>query len=273
MLKVFIGYDCRQPVSYNVLQHSIISQSSQPVAIIPLVIEQLPIHKKLCDIFGKPVLPDLEDGNGNTMPHPGGLWLTGADKPLNAAKGFWFAVRGGLTPFTFTRFLVPYLCNYEGWALFLDIDMLLKDDISKLFALADDKYAVMVSKNVKRFEWASAMLFNCAKCKILTPEFVENAQDLHGIAWANEEEIGALPPEWNHLVGYDLPRDDAKLVHYTQGVPCFPETAESEYKKEWMIELKACNSAAPWDVLMGGSVHAAEVGGKMMPKFTVEPPK
>lgn len=219
MHKVFIGYDERQPVSYNVLQHSIIRQASQPISVTPLVLKQLPLK------------------------------------------------RVGLTPFTFSRFLVPYLCNYEGFALFLDIDMMLNADICELFSLADEQYAVQVVKNEKRFEWASAMLFNCAKCRVLTPAFVEAAHGLHGIQWCNPEEIGALPSEWNHLVGYDKPRNDAKLVHYTQGMPCFPEIGDCEYSSQWKAEAQLCVSAMPWEVLMGSSVHTKEVNGKRVPKL------
>lgn len=221
MLRIFIGYDPRQPVAYNVLQQSIFTRSSKPVAITPLVIEQLPLK------------------------------------------------RMGLTPFTFSRFLVPYLCDYKGWALFLDIDMLLKDDISKLFEMVDDNFAVMVSKNEKKFEWASAILFNCGHPAnlSLTPEFVETADRLHHISWCKEDEIGDFPREWNHLVGYDKQRTDAKLVHYTQGIPCFPETITSEYSEDWHNEHKRTNSAMPWEVLMGNSVHAAVKNGKLVPKF------
>jgi hypothetical protein len=223
MLRVFIGYDHRQPVAYNVLQHSIIKHSSKPVAITPLVLHQLPMK------------------------------------------------RTGLTPFTFTRFLVPWLCNYEGWALFLDIDMLLLGDIAELFAFADDKYAVQVSKNPIRFEWASAMLFNCSKCKILTPEFIEDPKNdgLHTLKWATPEEIGEFPSEWNHLVGYDKPRDDAKLIHFTQGIPCFPETIRySEYANAWHNEHKQTNSAYPWAELMARSVHSKQLpDGRIVPKL------
>lgn len=226
VLKVFIGYDHRQSVSYNVLQQSIFRNSSKPVSITALVIDQLPIK------------------------------------------------RTGLTPFTFSRFLVPYLCHYEGWALFLDSDILVKGDIAELFSLADDKYTVMVSKNEKRFEWASVMLFNCDKCKVLTPEYIEKADGLHGINWAKEEEIGDLPREWNHLVGYDKPREEPKLIHYTQGNPCFPETIDSEHAQAWHDEHRITNSAIPWFELMGHSVHAAQLpNGQIVPKYKVEPPK
>lgn len=221
MLRIFIGFDERQPVSFNVLQQSIFMRSSVPVAITPLVLNQLPLK------------------------------------------------RCGLTPFTFSRFLVPYLCGYQGCALFLDIDMLVKGDIDELFKLYNDKYAVMVSKNEHRFEWASAMLFNCAhpSNKCLTPAYVETAEGLHHIKWCKDEEIGDFPREWNHLVGYDKPRNDAKLVHFTQGIPCFPETLESEYSDEWHAEHKLTNSSVPWIVLMGNSVHAATKDGKRVPKF------
>lgn len=222
MLKVFIGYDARQPVSYNVLQHSIISRSSQPVSITPLVLNQLPLKRQ------------------------------------------------GLTPFTYSRFLVPYLNGFEGWALFLDADMLVLDDIAKLFEMADDRYSVMVVKNEHRFEWSSVMLFNCAKCKILQPAYIETADNLHGLGWANPDEIGGLPEEWNHLVGYDKPRDDAKLVHYTQGTPCFIETNTCEYADAWNQDYKRANYACAWSDLMGGSVHAVHVNGKPMPRYLMD---
>lgn len=175
----------------------------------------------------------------------------------------------GLTPFTFSRFLVPYLCDYEGWALFLDADILLRADIASLFALAKEEYAIMVSKNEHRFEWASVMLFNNAKCRVLTPEYVgdENTKGLHQINFVKDEEIGDLPREWNHLVGYDNPRDDAKLVHFTQASPANEEALRCEYSKEWRQYHQEMNSTASWFELMGNSIHAKEVDGIRVPKF------
>lgn len=222
MLKIFIGYDARQPLSYNVLQHSIVRKSSKPVSITPLIIGQLPIK------------------------------------------------RTGLTPFTYSRFLVPYLCNYEGWALFLDADIILNDDISALFNLADDKYAVMVSKNKIRFEWSSVMLFNCAECKVLTPEFIESSDVLHSMKWTDEEKVGALPPEWNHLVGYDEEKEKVSLIHYTQGMPVYKKTETCDYANLWFIEEEKANYIASWDELMGSSVHAAEVNGIKVPRYLID---
>jgi lipopolysaccharide biosynthesis glycosyltransferase len=70
--------------------------------------------------------------------------------------------RRGLTDFTYTRYLPPYLMGYKGTALFLDADMIVLEDIKELFDLADDRYAVQVVKAKDRFEWPSMMLFNCA---------------------------------------------------------------------------------------------------------------
>jgi hypothetical protein len=209
MLRVFIGYDHRQPVAYNVLQFSIATRSSRPVAVTPLIIDQLPIK------------------------------------------------RVGLTPFTYSRFLVPWLCGFQGTALFLDIDMLVLGDIAELFDMMDDS-AVMVSKNRLKFEWASVMLFDCghADNRCLTPDYIEAGENLHSISWTDK--VGDLPPEWNHLVMYDEPKP-AKLVHYTAGIPCFPETRELGYGAEWMNELKTAMAAKSWQTLMAQSVHAKPV--------------
>lgn len=214
-LPVYIGFDHRQAVSYNVLQFSIFRRSSKPVTISPLVLPSLPI------------------------------------------------TRQGLTPFTYSRFLVPWLNSFQGWALFLDTDFLCLADISELFALCDNRYAAMVSKNAKKFEWASMIMFNCAHPanQILTPDYVEDPQRCrfpHTMDWLSEDVVGDLPREWNHLVGYDQPRRDAKLVHYTQGMPVFEETKGSEYTEHWLTEHKAANHTQGWPELMSRSVHAAD---------------
>lgn len=220
ILKIFIGYDPRQPISLNVLQSSIYRRASKPVAIIPLVLETLPIRRK------------------------------------------------GLTPFTYSRFLVPYLCNYEGWGLFLDLDMVVMDDIVKLFDMRDDKYGAMVSKNHIRFEWASAILFNNAKCKILTPEYIESAPKLHDMSFLPNEAVGSFPNEWNHLVGYDSACENPKLIHYTQGIPAFSQTQDCEHAQKWFEEHQHMNLVTNWLDLMGDSVHAAQLpDGTKIPKY------
>jgi hypothetical protein len=181
--------------------------------------------------------------------------------------------RTGLTPFTFSRFLVPWLSGFQGWAMFLDIDYLCRADVAELFALTDDRYAVMVSKNEKKFEWASMILFNCGHPanRILMPHYVEDpkqGRSPHTIDWLPPELVGDLPREWNHLVGYDAPRSDAKLVHYTQGMPIFEETKGSEYADEWKKEHAKANGTLGWQELMARSVHAGKTAdGRVVAKL------
>lgn len=146
------------------------------------------------------------------------------------------------------------MCNYEGWAIFMDCDMVCRDDIAKLWALRDDNYAVRVVKHnyvpqedskflgniqtkYRRKNWSSVMLMNNKLCDILTPEYVNTTDglNLHQFAWLQDQEIGELPNQWNHLVGVDTPKD-AALVHYTLGGPYFREYSNCEYHQDWFKE-------------------------------------
>lgn len=169
--------------------------------------------------------------------------------------------RMGLTPFTWSRFLVPWLCDYEGWGLFLDADILVNCDINEVFDFADDRHAVMAVKSEWKFEWASMMLFNCGHedNKVLTPEFIDepSTKGLHLLNWT--EHVGDLPNVYNHLVLYHEPRSDAKIVHFTGGIPVFPETRGCEYTAEYIANAQALSSSMPWKDLMGHSVHVGRV--------------
>jgi hypothetical protein len=167
--------------------------------------------------------------------------------------------RRGLTSFTFTRYLVPWLCGFEGHALFMDADTLCMGDVAAL--PWDAPNAVSVVKHEEAalhpgfqlaFERTSVMLFNCAQCKALTPEYIETGRP-HTLEWASS--IGQLPPAWNHLVGYDTP-SDAHLAHFTMGIPCFPETSGDEYAQPWMDTAQRATSTVSWAEIMGNSVHA-----------------
>jgi hypothetical protein len=170
--------------------------------------------------------------------------------------------RRGLTTFTFTRYLVPHLCRYEGRALFMDADTLCRGDVADLPWELARQFDVMVVPHTESelhpgfgltFERTSVMLFNNARCTALTPEFIENDKP-HTLAWAKE--VGILPHEWNHLVGYDKPNPGAKLAHFTQGIPCFPETTQDEFADEWRETAKGAMSTVNWESIMGTSVHA-----------------
>lgn len=168
------------------------------------------------------------------------------------------AKRKGLTEFSFSRYCVPAVCGYEGEALFMDADMLCLGDVHELADLCRaQNAAVCVVKNQRlRFEWTSLMYFNNALCKRLTPSLVDTGNP-QGLEWADI--VGEIPAAWNHLVGYDEPRTDAKVVHFTQGIPCFQETAGCEYEAEWQAEARHCMGSVSWAEIMGGSVHAKPV--------------
>ena len=157
------------------------------------------------------------------------------------------------TDFAFSRFMVPHLMNYQGWALFMDCDMLMKADIGELWRLRDDKYAVQVCKHdyipksktkflnqpqsvYPKKNWSSFMLMNCKKCTQLTPNYVNRATglELHQFKWLeNENLIGELPLEWNWLVGEYNYKEDVNNVHYTLGGPYFKDYKGVDYSKDW----------------------------------------
>ncbi len=167
--------------------------------------------------------------------------------------------RTGLTQFTFSRYLPPFLCDFSGKSLFLDSDMLVMGDVYELFNMEDDGKSVRVVKSGYRFEWPSVMLFNNERCHRLTPAYLSNEEvKPQRFEWA-ENGVGELPPEWNHLVGYDEPKPDAKLIHYTMGVPGFPECRNHEHSSTWRRERDRMEKIPSWIELMGTSVHRDRV--------------
>ena len=198
--------------------------------------------------------------------------------PLNRdnLKGIYRRERGELesTDFSLSRFLVPYLCGYEGHAVFMDCDMVCVGDIAELghyTSISEQySYAVRVAKHryvpkgatkflgatqtdYEKKNWSSVILFNNALCRELTLEAVHNNSGLwlHQFKWTTEDRIGNLPPGWNHLVGENSEADmDAlhqyplKLIHYTLGTPCFAEYADCAHSDLWHKEREAMLHAA-----------------------------
>jgi hypothetical protein len=160
------------------------------------------------------------------------------------------------TEFSFSRFLVPYLSNYEGWSLFIDNDILALDDISELWKLKDDRFSLMCTKHnhnptadrkflntiqtkYEKKNWSSCMLFNNSKCRALTPDYVNSASglELHQFKWLESDElIGEIPLNWNYLVDCNSHLENVSFVHYTLGGPYFREFCNVEYAAEWFLE-------------------------------------
>ena len=156
--------------------------------------------------------------------------------------------------FVYSRFLTPYLNEFDGWAIFADGDMICQADLKELIGMADPNKALMVVKhdyqtkasikylgnineNYPRKNWSSVMLWNCShpKHKILTPEFVSNqtGKFLHRFNWLDDNDIGELPIEWNWLACEYEKNTDAKLIHYTLGTPCFKDFRDTDMAEIW----------------------------------------
>ena len=221
MLQVYIGYDPRESVAFYTLAHSIFARSSIPLAIAPLMRRHL------------------------------GHLYTRSRGPTES------------TEFSLTRFLVPALSEYKGWSIYMDCDMLCRADIAGLVALIDrnrDRAVVVcqhdyVPKTERKFlnqvqtrytrkNWSSLMLFNNERCKALTSQYVNSATglDLHRFAWIDDALIGALPLEWNWLVGEYEYNPKASMAHFTRGGPYFPEYHDCDYAGEWRREFDAMRS-------------------------------
>ena len=144
----------------------------------------------------------------------------------------------GSTQFTYSRFLIPHVCSFKGWAFFCDSDFIFLENVSKLTKLINNNYAVMVCKHpnyvpktqlkmegqnqttYERKNWSSLILWNCShhKNKTLNPDFINTVKGLylHQFKWLTDEDIGSLPLEWNTLVGY-YNFKNPKALHYTDG--------------------------------------------------------
>lgn len=226
--RVFVGFDPREAEAVNVAITSLRSHTRAVLDIDRLALYQLR-HQGL---YRRPT---------TVMPN-GQLFDELSDAPMS-------------TEHAITRFYVPLLCRFEGWALFVDGDVLFRDDVVRLFDLGDPRYAVQVvqhppllTEGVKkdgqiqqaypRKNWSSVILWNCAHPAhdALTVE-VLNAwpgRDLHAFRWLADDLIGDLPAAWNYLVGVSPALASPSLVHYTLGTPNLADHAQDPFAKEWL---------------------------------------
>src|SRR5258705_8451882 len=226
MLQVYVGYDPRESVAFYTLAHSIFARSSIPVSIAALM------RRHLGHLYTRPRGPTES------------------------------------TEFSLTRFLVPALSDYRGWSVYMDCDMLCRGDVAELAALmerhaekavlvcqhdyapkAERKRLNQVQTTYPRKNWSSLMLFDNERCRALTPEYVNSASglELHRFAWMQDADIGALPLEWNWLVGEYSHNAQTKIAHFTRGGPYFDQHRECDYAAEWFAGVEAirkCNERA-----------------------------
>ena len=217
--KCFVGYDSKEDIAYRVCKYSLLKRSTINLKVLSLKLDEL-ISKK--------------------------LYTRNVD-PLAS------------TQFTYSRFLVPNLAGYKGWALFCDCDFIFLEDISKLIKDLDNSKAVYCVKHdytpkekhkmdgqkqtiYPRKNWSSFILYNCShpSTKSLTVETVnkESGAYLHQFKWCKDNEIGSLDERWNYLEGWTSNHNKAKpfAVHFTRGGPWFSEWQDVEFANEWNNE-------------------------------------
>lgn len=217
-MKVYVGYDSREDIAWQVCRQSLLSHSHPDLPVSP-----------------------LRQANLREI----GLYTRAID--ANAS-----------TEFSISRFLTPYLAAYDGWSVFVDCDVLFTADIRSITNGLDPSKAIHVVQHdytpalsVKmdgkvqhvypRKNWSSFILFNGAHraVKALTPAVVNSAAPafLHRFSWAPDEAIGALPLSWNFLVGeYPKPATVPNAIHYTNGGPWFENHQAVDYGDLWRAE-------------------------------------
>jgi hypothetical protein len=219
---VFVGWDSREDIAYQVCRHSIMARASVPVEVMPIKQEEL---------------------------RDNGLYTRDRD-PLAS------------TEFTYTRFFVPHLAGYQGWALFCDCDFLWLADIKGLIDLIDDRHAVMCVHHdhrppeswkmdhrqqtlYPRKNWSSLVLYNCGHPdnRALTPELInaETGAYLHRFQWLDDDAIGAVAETWNWLEGWCArpASGHPNVVHFTRGGPWFDDWNDVDYADLWLAEERA----------------------------------
>jgi lipopolysaccharide biosynthesis glycosyltransferase len=217
--KVFVGYDSREDIAWQVCRHSLLRHSGDAVEAIPLrqnVLRELGLYKRPHDLAAS-------------------------------------------TEFSITRFLAPYLAAQSGWALFCDCDFLFTTDVRDVLEGLDPAKAVYCVQHdytpahqVKmdgkrqaaypRKNWSSFMVFNCdhPDVKALSPEVVNSSTPsfLHRFEWVTDQShIGALDRDWNFLEGeYPVPDYVPHVIHYTNGGPWFEEWQDCDFAHLWNEE-------------------------------------
>jgi hypothetical protein len=230
---IWVGFDPREAGTFAVCRASIQARLIDPIPTYGVVLDELRAE----GLYTRP-----------TERREGKLWDVISEAPM-------------ATEFAISRFLVPHLARRDrkageaaGWALFMDCDMLVLENLSRVFEQADPRRAVMCVKHrhapppgrkmdgqeqlqYARKNWTSFMLLNCdhPANAALTVELVNGVpgRDLHRFCWLPDDDlIGELSPEWNWLVGHNTP----KVVHFTEGTPDMPGYEGCEFADAWRAE-------------------------------------
>lgn len=245
---IYIGWDSREGLAYEVAHHTLRANSSIPMRVTPLRLNQLEhqgIIRRPWQRLKKGRSMVISEGRVErhvvTAAQRGTLWDDVSQAPMS-------------TEFAISRFAVPLLAQ-TGWAVFVDADVVFLGDVADLVALADPQFAVMVVKHAdipgqsvkmdnqpqvpyKRKNWSSVVLWNCdhPSNRFVTLELLNSkpGRDLHRFCWLADHEIGALPLAWNWLVNVEPCPDGVKLAHFTLGGPWLPDWSTREHDELWL---------------------------------------
>jgi hypothetical protein len=227
VIKVFIGYDAKESIAYHVLSHSLLSRSSVPISITPIVKSQL------ANVYRRPRL-NLESTDFS---------LTRFLVPMLSNYQGWSLY---MDCDMLCRTDIAELAKQAGMINWDKAVMVVKHD-HKPKELS--KFNGNTQTTYEKKNWSSLMLFNNERCQALTPQYIDTATglELHQFKWLGDDSmIGTLKPEWNHLVGYDQYSIGAKIVHFTEGIPAYSQYKDCDYSEEWFREYEAmatCRSA------------------------------
>lgn len=228
-LRVYIGWDPRETDAYAVAERSLKRHASIELEVQPLIMSDL--HRRAL------YMRETEVRHGH-------LWDTISGAPM-------------ATEFALTRFLVPALADWKGWALFCDCDFLFRADVAELLEHCDHGQALACVQhqheptetvkmdgqrqtNYARKNWSSFALWNCGHLKHAGQVDRVNRWPglwLHQFRWLDNLDIGALPPAWNWLEGSSDSAVEPKAVHYTRGVPSMAGYENAPYAREWRAAL------------------------------------
>ena len=233
-LRVFIGYDSREPCAYHVLSHSILRQASGPVSIAPLALTQLqdvytrrrgPLESTEFSL-SRFLVPFLSGFVGHSV---------FMDCDMLCLTDIW-KVWDEIYPVR--SFAAMSRTSPEEAVLVCKHDYIPRETV-KMDGMAQTQYP--------RKNWSSFIVFNNERCRVLMPDYVNTASglDLHRFNWLREDRIGSLPLEWNTLVGEDNQPKTPKFLHYTNGGPWFPKYRDCEHADLWLREYRLMQQPEP----------------------------
>lgn len=218
MLRVFIGYDSKESIAYHVLSHSILTRSSVPVSITPIVKSQL------ADVYRRPRL-----NNESTD-----FSMTRFLVPLLSNYTGWSLY---IDCDMLCRVDIAELFKQAGMVNWSKAVLVVKHDHKPT---ETTKFLGQQQTAYEKKNWSSLMLFNNELCKTLTPQYIDTATglELHQFKWTDESLIGSIKDDWNHLVDVDVYNPNAKMVHWTLGGPWFHSYQKAGYADEWFKEFQ-----------------------------------